>query len=449
MAEKRQLTDRFLKSLAPAKRGKRNDIWDSVVPTFGVCVYDSKDSDPSRRGKAGRIAFIMYTRFKRGAAPARRIIGTYGAITLEDARRTAGEWRSLIAKDIDPAAIEKANREKEAREAALRIQHSFAAVAETFIADKLAQERDGKDAERVLRTTFVAAWAGRPIGDITALDVLEIINAKKRRARQQARALMVLIRRFFNWACDAHVYGLTASPCDRLSVSRIIGPVPKRNRRLNDAEIFAFWRATGKMRSPIGLVYRMLLLTGLRLNECARLSRAEVQGDTIVIPPERMKAKDGTAVEHLVPVTAAMAEIIASLPRHNGGDFLFSLSAGKRPLAMTGPIKCDLDRRMLLTLKALARHRGENYHAVELPRWVNHDLRRTIRSGMSALRIDFNVAEMILAHRQGGVVGTYDTHQYLDERREALEDWALHVASIVNPTPAAPAKVVKLRGRRR
>ena len=111
MADKRQLTDRFLKSLPPAKHGTRNDYWDAVVPTFGACVYDDKDSDPSRRGKAGRIAFIMYTRFKRGAAPARRIIGTYGAITLEDARRTAGEWRSLIAKGIDPAAVEKANRE--------------------------------------------------------------------------------------------------------------------------------------------------------------------------------------------------------------------------------------------------------------------------------------------------------------------------------------------------
>ena len=34
-----------------------------------------------------------------------------------------------------------------------------------------------------------------------------------------------------------------------------------------------------------------------------------------------------------------------------------------------------------------------------------------------------------------------------DERREALEKWALHIAYIVNPPK--PAKVVKLRGRRR
>ena len=28
----------------------------------------------------------------------------------------------------------------------------------------------------------------------------------------------------------------------------IIGPVPKRNRRLSDTELFAFWRATERMK---------------------------------------------------------------------------------------------------------------------------------------------------------------------------------------------------------
>ena len=80
-------------------------------------------------------------------------------MTLEEARRTAGEWRSLIDKGIDPAVVEAEAREKEARERALRIKHSFASVAEAFIADKLAQERSGKLAERDFRATFVAAWA--------------------------------------------------------------------------------------------------------------------------------------------------------------------------------------------------------------------------------------------------------------------------------------------------
>ena len=116
---------------------------------------------PTRRGAArpGRSAFILYARFSPGAAPTRRTIGIYGAITLEEARRIAGEWRSLIDKGIDPAVVEAEAREKEARERALRIKHSFAIVAEAFITDKLAQERSGKVAERDLRAVFVAAWA--------------------------------------------------------------------------------------------------------------------------------------------------------------------------------------------------------------------------------------------------------------------------------------------------
>jgi hypothetical protein len=116
---------------------------------------------------------------------------------------------------------------------------------------------------------------------------------------------------------------------------------------------------------------------------------------------------------------------------------------------MTGPIKADLDRRMLLrTLKALARRRGEDHEHVTLPDWVNHDLRRTVRSGLSQLRIPHNVAEAVLAHRQGGGVGTYDVHEYQDEKAEALATWAERIKSIVNPEPV-PAKVVRMRGRRR
>jgi hypothetical protein len=151
----------------------------------------------------------LYARFAPGAAPTRRTIGVYGAVSLEQARHTAGEWRSLIAKGIDPAVIEAERRATEARERALRIRHSFTAVAEAFISDKLAKERSGKIAERDLRNTFVAAWGERLITDITEDDVLAIINVKKRSAPEQARALLILVRRFYAWALDQRIYGLT------------------------------------------------------------------------------------------------------------------------------------------------------------------------------------------------------------------------------------------------
>jgi integrase len=366
-------------------------------------------------------------------------------MSLEEARRIAGEWRSLVARGIDPAVIEAERRAVEARERALRIRHSFTVVAEAFIADKLAKERKGKVAERNLRNTFMAAWGERPVSEITALDVLEIINTKKATAPKMAGAQLTLLKRFFAWAIDAQVYGLTISPCDRLKVKSFAGEMRSRDRRLNDNEVFAFWRATGRMGYPVGSVYRVLLLTGLRLNEAAQLSWQELHGDTITIPASRMKAREGRAVEHSVPVTRALQGVLASTPRIKGEPFLFSLRRG-RPMTMTGTMKADLDKRMLRTLRALARRRGEDHRAVDLPPWVNHDLRRTIRSGLSALRIAHNVAEAVLAHRPPGIVGTYNLHEYADEKREALEAWARHVASIVEPQPAT---VVTLSRRRR
>ena len=201
MAERRLITDRSLKALAPAPSGQRVELFDTRVPGFGVRISDTEDSNPARRGKAGKLTFILYARFSPGAAPTRRVIGVYGAITLEEARRIAGEWRSQIDRGIDPAVVEAEAREKEARERAARIRHAFPNVAETFIADKLAQERRGKRAEHDLRSVFIPAWADRPVSEITTLDVLAIINSKKRTAPHRSGALLALVKRLF-WLGD-------------------------------------------------------------------------------------------------------------------------------------------------------------------------------------------------------------------------------------------------------
>jgi hypothetical protein len=52
------------------------------------------------------------------------------------------------------------------------------------------------------------------------------------------------------------------------------------------------------------------------------------------------------------------------------------------------------------------------------------------------------VREAVLAHVRSGIKATYDHHDYLDEKREALELWAARLQSIVDPP--AP-NVVPLR----
>jgi hypothetical protein len=64
------------------------------------------------------------------------------------------------------------------------------------------------------------------------------------------------------------------------------------------------------------------------------------------------------------------------------------------------------------------------------------------------LQIRTEVIERALNHRGGifrGIVSTYQTHDFADEVRIALQRWADHVEGVV---AGAPAKVGKLRRRR-
>ena len=64
---------------------------------------------------------------------------------------------------------------------------------------------------------------------------------------------------------------------------------------------------------------------------------------------------------------------------------------------------------------------------------------------MQRLGIEVAVIERCLNHRSGtfrGIVGTYQTYDYLDEMRVALQRWGDHIEQLVT---GKPAKVVKLR----
>ena len=56
-------------------------------------------------------------------------------------------------------------------------------------------------------------------------------------------------------------------------------------------------------------------------------------------------------------------------------------------------------------------------------RFTPHDLRSTARSYLTELGINLIVAERCLNHSLGGLIGIYDQHDYMTERRIALELW--------------------------
>jgi integrase len=427
------LTDRKLQSLRPAPKGKRYDLMDSVATGMGIRVNDK-----------GVRTFMLLTRYPGSSNPTRRALGEHPAVSLQEARDKAGEWRRLIKRGVDPGVQEAAQRRAEG---CLRA-NTFDAMAADFIAEKLAGERCGDEAERDIRRELLPRWSGRPVPEITRTDIHNIIDAKKPKAPIAARNLLALIKRMFAWAIDQNRYGIETSPAaairPRTIISAKVKKAAQRRRVLTDIELFALQRAVRRMPYPYGPIYRLLLLTALRLNEVADGAWSEFDlGKRLwTIPATRMKGKEDLAREHVVPLTDGMLEIVEKLPRFKTGDYLFSTSLGRSPVWVNSGVKRRLDARILRTLRALSRLRSDDPARATLPAWRNHDIRRTVRSNLSALRVHAEVAEAILAHVRPGIVGVYDQHDYLDEKRDALERWAARLRDIMSP---APPNVVPLR----
>jgi integrase len=433
---RKNLTPTLINGLKPAPEGQRYQVMDAQVPGFGVRVTDK-----------GKRTFILRTRYPGNSTPARREIGNCADIALTDAREKARKWRSLVAQGIDPAVEEERQRQEILRNQAM----TFDMVADEFIRQKLPSERKGKSIERDIRRELLPEWSRKPIGSITDTNVLILVRRKVPNGKYAARNLFALIKRFFRWAIAQRTYGLIASPCEGLQVSAILGEMKRsRDRILSEDEIFAYWRAATRLPYPYGPVYRGLMLTALRVNELADASRPEFdyRNRLWIIPPERTKGKNAgkkQARAHAVPLTDDLIMLFERLPRLNGGPYLFSTRNGEAAAWIGSKVKQRLDRRMLLTVRALARLRGDDPRAVELRAFCVHDIRRTVRSQLSRLKVAEEVREAILAHVRPGIVGVYDHHDYLEEKREALELWAARLREIVKRPVRPQSNVLALQ----
>ena len=59
--------------------------------------------------------------------------------------------------------------------------------------------------------------------------------------------------------------------------------------------------------------------------------------------------------------------------------------------------------------------------------FVIHDLRRTVRTHLSRLRVPEVVGELVLGHALRGIAGTYNIYDFEAEKREALEYWSKEI----------------------
>jgi integrase len=307
------LNKRTVDSLEP--KSKRYFIWDGSLKGFGIRV------EPT-----GRKTFLC--RYRAAGARRQYLLGTFGAVTAEEARSEARRVlsSSALGKDL-------AQSRYEARRA-LR----FGELVEIFLAEHVSKLKPGTAVEYngALRKHAVPALGRTPADAVTTAELNRLhVSLGEHRAR--ANRVISYVRSLFSWAgAHGHV------PRD-FNPARYVMPYKEqaRERYLSSEELKRLGEVlrkaetsglpwvvkaegpTAKHRarienqlvtypSEVTNAIRLLLFTGCRLREILNLRWGEVD-----LERGLLHLPDSKTGEKTVVLNAAALDIVKSMRRQD------------------------------------------------------------------------------------------------------------------------------------
>ncbi len=381
-----KLTPAFVQK-ARAEPGKERTLfWDADMPGFGLVVTAS----------AHRSFVVQY---RAGGRSRRMTIDS--VLGLAAARKQARSLLGEVAKDRDPL---------QARRTAITLaEDTFKSIAEAYFAREGKKLRTAADRRVTLERLVYPRIGFQSISAIRRSDIVRLLDRiEDENGPVMADRTLAYVRRVMNW--HASRSDEFRSPIVR-GMARTSGKERARSRILTDAELQTVWRAAEDFKGPFGALVQFLLLTSARRSEASEMTWDEIsEGGDWLLPAARNKVK----VDLVRPLSGAAESVLAKLPRIGRRGLVFTTD-GERLLGGFSKFRDGLERTSGVT------------------DWTLHDLRRTARSLMSRAGVPSDHAERCLGHVMAGVRGTYDRHEYLEEKRRAFEALAAQIERIVNP----------------
>jgi integrase len=332
-------------------------------------------------------------------------LGVYPAVSLAEARDRRDEAKKLLAHSIDPSV--KRKTDKHAGK-----DGSFRAVAEEVIA-KLERERRAQATlikKRWLLNFAFSAFGGRPVGQITARELLALLREIEGRGHYEtARRLRSTCGMVFRYAIATG--RAERDPSMDLRGALTTPQVVHRPAIVDPAAIGALLRAIegfkGQATSRAAL--RLAAYVFVRPGELrhAEWKECDLENAVSSIPAEKMKMRR----PHRVPLARQSLAILRDLQQFTGeGRYLFpSLRTCSRPISEN-------------TLNAALRRLG--YASEEM---CTHGFRSMASTRLNEMgRWSPDAIERQLAHQEANAVQRAYTHsaEYWPERVMMMQAWA-------------------------
>jgi integrase len=346
-----------------------------------------------------------------GSEAGRGSLGRYPDIGLSRARELATEARSKIQQGSDVAREKQiANIERAAAKTFRDLAESYMKVAfPAMAANTIKQRRHHID------NVLVRKLGGLPARDVTTADIVALIEGIGQRSISVAELVFTAASEIFKHGVARHA--VTANPCAGISVSAICGKrEPRLRLKLTAEELRTVLSELPSIGHQNALTVRILLATCARISELATAKWEHVHLDRAewIIP----HSKGHKNKSFVVPLPPAVVGWFKELQGYSSDSTYVLPARQSRRHARHGG-ETHVEQRALNSML----HKLCDQLQGQVRRFTPHDLRSTARSHLSALGVNVIVAERCLNHSLGGLLAIYDQHDYLTERRAALEQW--------------------------
>ena len=358
----------------------------------------------------GTAAWVLRYRF--GGKARELTIGRYPDISLSKARELAAEARVQIQQGRDVAREkQKATIERAAAKTLRELAADYMSKAFPHLAANTIKQR-----RHHIEGVILPKLGSLPAREVMTADVVALVEAVGKKSVNVAELVFTAVSEIFKHGLARHV--VTANPCAGISVSAICGkPEPKRQRlKLTEDELRVILPALPGIGAENAIAVKIQLATCVRLGELAKAEWAHVDFDRAewFVPDQNSKTGRGFTI----PLPPAVVGWFRELePFACGSRFVLPARQVRRTRNHGGEVHFE-QRAMNAMLHKLCEKLGD-----KVRRFTPHDLRSTARSHLAALGVNILVAERCLNHSLGGLIAIYDQHDYMTERRAALELW--------------------------
>lgn len=355
---------------------------------------------------AGTAAWVLRYRF--GGAPRELTLGRYPDLSLAEARKLARLHRARVQQGEDVARAKR--REKRAAAAAwtfAQLAHDYKVKAFPTLAASTREQRERHLAMACQRL------GGLTARDVDPADIALLIEQIGMRSRSMAEVVLTAVNEAFKHGIARRV--VVANPCAGLTVGAICGKTETRERvMLAEPELRALLAELPTIGIENALTVKILLATCVRISELALAEWSHLDFDKAewFIPPENSKTRNGFTVPLVPAVIGWFREL---QPLACGSRYVLPARRTSRAKGADAPFE---QRSLNAMLHKLCDRLGDHCR-----RFTPHDLRSTARSWLAAMGVAVPVAERCLNHSLGGLLAIYDQHDYMTERRAALEGW--------------------------